>query len=190
LAKRELLSVALKVYGVVLLARAAAQVPTSVELIGVYAGSSYAGTDNRAVMEWTWGLMPVLGLGIGAVLLWKAGDIARFLSRSDTAAPSAEAAPHARCLLLLAIKVAGVALVALALPVIAESVTRAYQDASTFGDYSTSFVFALLLRKWAAPTTALVSIAVGVYLIAGTRGLVKLIYKEPQAEAGPLVEGQ
>jgi hypothetical protein len=181
LTKRDLVSVVLKLCGIVSLVKTLWSIPELISILS--AAHQYKSQGQPAMVAYVAAL--VVWAGVGLLLLWSADSIAGLIAREDEALPTIDLARDSRQLLTLALKTLGVILVALALPQLTHDIAQAKLMAAWWSSLPNStleaFSKGMQGEQWSSLVRALTEIAIGVYLMAGTRSLVNLILPEPRS---------
>ena len=185
--KRDILSVGLKIVGVILLIYAVRGIPQVVSTVMFYLTGNFPGLENPGVYAWITVGSLILNIVLAGVLVGFADGIARRLVREDRemSIPSVDERP----LFGLALRVIGIVLVVQAIPdllqLFAAPALQAKHVEGTLGWQSyEEFWTKAWVGVWAEMIRAAASLILGVYLVTGARSLVDLLYPEkpPAAE--------
>lgn len=175
--KRDIVSVAIKIVGVVCLVFAAMAIPPIFTNIGLTRGG-YTGDAGKVWFLVAATLAPCWHIIVAYVLLAWGESFAARLVREDSPIPPMGASRWGERVLGIAMRIIGVVLLVRGIPELVGGLLElplrtAYQE----GIGSETWV-----RFWPALAGAVVVILIGVYLITGARHLVRALY--PAQERG------
>lgn len=182
MSKRSLLSVALKVVGVVTFAKSLVAIPWTIEQINMTLTGRFVGVDNKPLFILMSICGMLAGLLVGAYLAAKGDSLARYLEPDDRAV-DLSSVEWVRPAFGVAARVVGIVLIALALPNLIQTFAQQYlvfREAGLPAHSAFSFYGDFWTRNWAEIIRYLASILVGVYLVFGTASLSRLVFREPR----------
>ena len=175
--KRDVLSIAIKVLGLVFLANAVAAVPSTISFARTPLPEGY-----NSVM--IWGSL-VLTFVIGVVLLALANDLARCLVRQDSETLLPEPIRQQRSLFIVAAQMVGLVLIARALPSLVRFYSRPAVVAKlVYGHVSrdsySQYLLDATVDQWTLMITMVVTLGMGTYLLLGAKQLAGLLHRDQQ----------
>ena len=179
--KRDVLSVALKVVGIILLIYAVVGIPRTVIYVILMLSRRVPGLLHHTLEAWLQVAAAALFIILAGMLIGFADGIARKLVREDRelSIPRVDERP----LFGVALRVIGVVLVVQAIPevlrLLAEPALQVKHGTGTLGwQLYKEFWTKHWVAHWAQTIQCAASLLLGLYLVAGARQFVDLLYRE------------
>ena len=183
---RGVLSIAVKVLGLVFLAHAIANVPRTISFAMMLMGGRIVRTEEPWIATLEVASL-ILSFAIAAALLGSADGIARRLVRDDADVPLPGTEGRRRALFGVAARVLGLVLVVQAIPALLETFASSALKVRIVSEaWGREMLGASVGKAWAEQWAAIIrwgaSLAIGAYLLLGAAKLASVLYREPELE--------
>lgn len=187
--KRDVLSLGIRISGMVLLAQAIMTVPVTINSLGFALGSPGVGIGSGRVMAVNMVLSLVLAFAVSWYFLARGDRIAAWLVREDAEIAGPSLAGQEHVLMGLGARIIGLLMVAKAISSLASAMWLATlrwletggETGSAFADAVEAFRLGWLSSERTALVGAIVQIVVGLVLLVGATFLADVLYgrREP-----------